>query len=440
MDELKTKCYKSDFVGSVKFLLAIARETLVHLPQLIALRVRAKPRTESQALGILLVGDNMDSIHGISVSSERLAGQLREVGHQSWLMGVSPTTKAPGLRNREGSVVMLTSACAVDLHGYEGQELGYPSLAEVCDFFQKNRVDLIEIETPGSFGLLALVLARILGIPVVHNYRTDLIAYTRILLDHPLFIAGLHWFIRTFLKSGGGHVIVPSEAFVEECVAMGLPRSRVVHLPRGVDLSRFSPQRRKVEFWQDHGAPQGPVIAYLGRVSREKGLETLAEAFEILLQSHPDAVLAVIGEGPWRQTFEDRLEPCGRGVFPGEFKGLELAQALASADLFAFPSTTDTFGNAVLEALACGVPAVVTDRGGPKEIVCANVSGLVVPGGDPVALAAALARLLSDPVECQRLSSAGLARAEAFRPEAARDSHLAFYKKVISSDRLLRAR
>lgn len=433
MAELKTKHFRSDFVGSVGFLLAIAAEVVPNLPRLASLRARAKPRTDSKSLGILLVGDNMDSTHGISVSSERLAGQLREVGNQAWLMGVSHSAKTPGLRNPDGSVVMLSPACIVDLHGYEGQEMALPSLAEVCRFFQDNRVDLIEIESPGAFGLLALVLARLLGIPVVHNYRTDLLAYTRILLDHPLFIAGLHWFIRNFLKSGGGNVIVPSQAFVEECVAMGNPRSRTVQLPRGVDLSRFSPDARKAGFWRELGAPEGPVIAYLGRVSREKGLETLADAFERLLQTHPDAVLAVVGDGPWKGHFRERLAHTGRAIFPGEIKGDLLAHALASADLFAFPSTTDTFGNAVLEAIACGVPAVVTDQGGPKEIVQDGVSGVVVPGGDADSMARAMARLLSDPVERQRLSVAGVARAEAFRPEAARDSHLEFYRKVVAA-------
>lgn len=433
MAELKTKHFRSDFVGSVGFLLAIAAEVVPNLPRLASLRARAKPRTDPKSLGILLVGDNMDSTHGISVSSERLAGQLREVGNQAWLMGVSHSAKTPGLRNPEGSVVMLAPACIIDLHGYEGQEMALPSLAEVCRFFQENRVDLVEIESPGAFGLLALVLARLLGIPVVHNYRTDLLAYTRILLDHPLFIAGLHWFIRNFLKSGGGNVIVPSQAFVEECVAMGNPRSRTVQLPRGVDLSRFSPDARKEGFWRELGAPQGPVIAYLGRVSREKGLETLSDAFERVLRTHPDAVLAVIGDGPWKNQFRERLAHTGRAVFPGEMKGDLLAQALASADLFAFPSTTDTFGNAVLEAIACGVPAVVTDQGGPKEIVQDGVSGVVVPGGDADSMAEAMARLLSDPVERRRLAEGGAARAEAFRPEAARDRHLEFYRKVVAA-------
>lgn len=440
MGELKKhRHYRSDFWGSVRFLLAIAAEVVPNLPRLASLRARAKPRTDSGSLGILLVGDNMDSTHGISVSSERLAGQLRDVGHRAWLMGVSHSAKEPGLRNEVGSVVMLAPACIVDLHGYEGQEMALPSLAEVCRFFQDNRVDLIEIESPGAFGLLALVLARILGIPVVHNYRTDLLAYTRILLDHPLFIAGLHWFIRSFLKSGGGNVIVPSQAFVEECVAMGNPRSRVVQLPRGVDLSKFSPAARRDGFWKELGAPEGPVIAYLGRVSREKGLETLEAAFQRVLESHPDAVLAVIGDGPWRQSFRERLAHTGRAVFPGEIKGDLLATALASADLFAFPSTTDTFGNAVLEALACGVPAVVTDQGGPKEIVTDGVSGLVVPGDDPQAFAAALSSLLSDPEERARLSLGGTRRAEDFRPEAARDSHLEFYRKVVAAPMFSRA-
>jgi glycosyltransferase involved in cell wall biosynthesis len=172
------------------------------------------------------------------------------------------------------------------------------------------------------------------------------------------------------------------------------------------------------------------VLAFLGRVSREKGLEVLAEAFEKLLISHPDAVLGVIGDGPWKDEFQRRMAHTGRAVFTGELGGAELPRALASAAIFAFPSTTDTFGNAVLEALACGVPAVVTDQGGPKEIVEDGRSGLVVPGDDPSALASALDLLLGNAELRRRLGEGGLDRARLFSPGASCDEHLAFYRRL----------
>ena len=214
---------------------------------------------------------------------------------------------------------------------------------------------------------------------------------------------------------------------------MGIPRRRIHFLRRSVDLNRFSPERRDPDWWRAQGAPQGPVICFLGRVSREKGLEVLAEAFERLLEVRPDAVLAVVGDGPWKDEFQRRMAPTGRAVFTGELSGDALPRALASSDVFAFPSTTDTFGNAVLEALACGVPAVVTDQGGPCEIVEDGRSGRVVAGGDALAFAGALESLLSDSAALSRLGEGALARAALFRPEASRDDHLAFYRSVLGT-------
>jgi glycosyltransferase involved in cell wall biosynthesis len=250
------------------------------------------------------------------------------------------------------------------------------------------------------------------------------------LLDNRLLVAVLRWFICSFLRFGDAEVIVPSEAFVEEVHSMGVARCRTQSLRRGVDLSRFSPGHNDAACWESLGAPVGPVVAFLGRISREKGLEVLAEAFEKVLETHPEAVLGVIGDGPWKDEFQRRMAPTGRAVFTGELGGEELPRALASSAIFAFPSTTDTFGNAVLEALACGVPAIVTDQGGPKEIVEHGRSGFVVPGDDPQALADTLDLLLGDPKIRRRLGEGGLERARLFSPEVSCDEHLAFYRRV----------
>jgi glycosyltransferase involved in cell wall biosynthesis len=329
---------------------------------------------------------------------------------------------------------MFAPSCVEDMFGYEGKELSFPYLPDLLDFLEENPVDLIEIETPGFVGVLFLVLSRAMGVPIVHNYRTDLLAYTRLLLDNRVFVDFLRWFICGFLRSGAADVIVPSEAFVEEVHNMGVARNKVHFLHRGVDLSRFSPQKRDPACWRSLNAPSGPVVAFLGRVSREKGLEVLAEAFENLLATRPDAVLGIIGDGPWKEEFQRRLAHTGRAVFAGELGGEDLPRALASAEIFAFPSTTDTFGNAVLEALACGVPAVVTDQGGPKEIVEDGLSGLVVPGGDAPALAGALERLFDDDDLRLRLGEGGLRRSKLFSPEVSRDEHLAFYRHVLAAD------
>lgn len=426
--------FRADLPGSIGFVAVLLWELLGNMPRMLRLAVRYRLRRHRSREArrhtdprLLFVGDNMDAIHGISVSATRMARDFTRRGAPAMLVGVSHSTNAPGPRGDDGCSLMLPPACVQDLFGYEGQELAFPSVAAWCDLLESRVVDVVEIETPGSFGLHALFSGILLGIPVVQNYRTDLLAYTSVLVGNSLFVEGLHWFIRGFISSGG-RVVVPSLAFQHEAIAMGVPRSRIDRLPRGVDLSRFHAGIAEPGAWQAIGAPQGPVVSFLGRISREKGLETLAVAFRKLLERRPDAVLGLIGDGPYHAELESSLADTGRVVFAGELLGSDLPRMLASSTLLAFPSTTDTFGNAVVEALACGIPAIVTDQGGPKEIVEHGVSGLVVPGDDPDALCEAMATLLADDALRTRMGEAALERARCYDPEAANDAHMAVYR------------
>jgi len=428
--------FRANLTGSLGYVAILVWETLRHLPRLFRLagtyrlrRLREKERRQLVDPSVLFLGDNMDAIHGISVSAHRMARDFTKRGAPALFVGVSHSRNMPGPRGDDGCSLMLPPACVQDLFGYEGQELAYPSVGAWCDLLEKRKVDIIEIESPGTFGLLALGSGLLLGIPVVQNYRTDLLAYTSMLVGESLFVEWLHWFIRSFLRSGG-RVVVPSVAFQEEAVAMGIPRSRIHRLPRGVDLSRFHPGLAEPGAWQAIGAPEGPVISFLGRISREKGLEPLAIAFRKLLETHPDAVLGLIGEGPYHAELEASLSDTGRVVFAGELLGSDLPRLLASSVFLAFPSTTDTFGNAVVEALACGIPAIVTDQGGPSEIVEDGVSGIVIPGDDPEALREAMARLLDDGALCARMGAAALSRARAYDPDAANEAHMDVYREL----------
>lgn len=428
--------FRADFAGSLGYVAAMAWEMLRNASRLARLAWVYRSRRRGDAAlrrstdpSVVFVGDNMDAIHGISVSANRMARDFTRKGSPSLLVGVSHSRNAPGWRGTDGCSLMLPPACVQDLFGYEGQELAFPSVAAWCELLEERKVDVIEIESPGTFGLLALFTGLFLGIPVVQNYRTDLLAYTSVLVDNELFVEWLHWFIRFFIRSGG-RVVVPSLAFQEEAVAMGIPRSRIDRLPRGVDLSRFHAGLAVPGAWEAIGAPPGPVISFLGRVSKEKGLETLAEAFQQLLAVHPDAVLGIIGDGPYRAELEATLAHTGRVVFAGELLGPDLPRMLASSTLLAFPSTTDTFGNAVIEALACGVPAIVTDQGGPREIVEEGISGLIVTGDDPQALCAAMVRLLKDEPLRKRMGSAGVLRAHQYDPEVANEAHMDVYRRL----------
>ena len=149
----------------------------------------------------------------------------------------------------------------------------------------------------------------------------------------------------------------------------------------------------------------GVIVLYVGRLSREKGLPLLAEAFRRTRAHRPELRLAVVGEGPGRAELEAALRGTPHRLL-GALHGRELAEAYASADLFCLPSATETFGQVTLEAAASGLPAVVLDRGAAAEQVAHGETGLVCPAGDPDALAARLALLCDDPALRARMGAA----------------------------------
>jgi glycosyltransferase involved in cell wall biosynthesis len=154
---------------------------------------------------------------------------------------------------------------------------------------------------------------------------------------------------------------------------------------------------RNPDFWKGQGVGLGGIVLlYVGRVSREKGLEMLVSAFRELVDGGADISLAVIGDGPYREEMEKSLTGYPSS-FTGYLAGEQLQLGYASADLFVFPSATDTFGNVVLEAQASGLPVIVSDEGGPRELMIDGETGLVFRAGSTDDLINAINTMLSDP-------------------------------------------
>jgi glycosyltransferase involved in cell wall biosynthesis len=187
-------------------------------------------------------------------------------------------------------------------------------------------------------------------------------------------------------------VYAPSEYYRQHLIELGFKRQQLGLLDHGVDLELFCPSRREPDYWKKHGLEDGFHFIYVGRVSREKNLEVLLESFRSLRARVAGVNLMIVGDGPLLPSLREHYANCGV-IFTGWLQGEELAKAYASSDALVFPSTTDTFGNVVLEAHACGLPAIVSHRGGPQEIVSRNESGIVVNTSHPGALTDAMAAL-----------------------------------------------
>jgi len=172
----------------------------------------------------------------------------------------------------------------------------------------------------------------------------------------------------------------------------------------------------------------GLLILSVGRLSQEKRIGILLDAFARVSRARPDARLVVVGEGPARREFE-RTAPAGT-VFVGEARGRELAALYASADMFCFPSTTDTFGQVLLEAGASGLPVVAAAAGGALELVSHGSNGLLVPPEEPGLLAAALLEVAESPAR-RAYGAAGLAAARARTWDAAIAQLAGVYRRVL---------
>jgi len=175
-------------------------------------------------------------------------------------------------------------------------------------------------------------------------------------------------------------------------------------LPRGLDTELFHPARRDPAFFEKFGRRNGEVrLLYVGRISRDKDLDLLATAYRRLRNEGLPIQLFVVGHGPYLKALAKSLP---EAFFTGYLTGTELATAYASADIFVFPSTTDTFGNVILEAQACGVPVIVSDSGGPKELVEDGMNGLITRSRDVDDFTRAIRSLIANAALRERMGSA----------------------------------
>jgi len=300
-----------------------------------------------------------------------------------------PEPNAPG-------VVNFQPIGMVDLPEYPEMKLYYPPLLEMLDYCYENEINLIHAATPGPIGLAALAIARILKLPIHGTYHTALPQYVSELTSD----AGLEeaaWSYMIWFYNQMDTVFVPSLATGNELISKGIHEEKVRFYPRGIDTERFHPAKRNGFLETNYEVQNSEFkLLYVGRVSKEKNLPKLVEVFKKVSSARKKIHLVVVGEGPYLE--EMKLALRGTPVtFTGYLSGEDLAEAYASSDLFIFPSTTDTFGNVVLEAQASGLPVIVSDQGGPMENLIDGETGHIIPAEDVDAYVKAILNLADNP-------------------------------------------
>jgi glycosyltransferase involved in cell wall biosynthesis len=287
-----------------------------------------------------------------------------------------------------------------ELPEYELQKLSFPPILQMLDYIQREKFTEIIISTPGPVGLTALLAAKMLNLQTSGIYHTDFPQYIRILTEDS-FLESMAWRYMHWFYGQLDTVYVNSEDYRQSWIKHGLDPAKLKVFPRGLDTELFHPARREPAFFEKFGACNGEVrLLYVGRISREKDLDLLAAAYHRLRDEGLPVQLFIVGHGPYSEAFAKSLP---EAFFTGYLKGTELATAYASADIFVFPSTTDTFGNVIIEAQACGLPVVVSDSGGPKELVEDKANGLITKSHDVEDFARAIRALVTDSALRERM-------------------------------------
>lgn len=329
-------------------------------------------------------------VNGVAMTVGRLVDGLRQRGHR-----VEVLRPRQGVADAGGEHEVPFAGIA--LPGYPGLQFGLPAGGALRRRWRQRRPDLVHVVTEGPLGWSAVAAARRLGIPVTSGFHTNFDRYSvhyGIGWLRPAVAAYLRMLHRRTRAT-----LVPTAALAAELAGEGVPGVRVVG--RGVDTVLFDPARRSAELRTRWGADGvGPVCLYVGRLAPEKNLALVEKCFAALQVWHPAARLVWVGDGPSaRKLAHDHPDQ----YFAGTRIGEDLAAHYASADLFLFPSLSETYGNVVAEAMASGVPVLAYRSAAAAELVVDGDNGRVVAPGDERAFVEAALWALEDGERLQRM-------------------------------------
>ncbi|WP_396642089.1 GDSL-type esterase/lipase family protein [Microbacterium sp.] len=349
----------------------------------------------------LLAESALPHMNGVTGSVAQVLRHLRREGHETLVIAPHPGGAQPSSRPMlpDFTDVRTELLRSVPMPSYPDVRVVFARTAYLTRLLREFAPDVVHLASPFVLGSQGVAAANALRVPSVAIYQTDMIAYAEkygVVGAVPLVarhVARLHR--RATLT------LAPSSAAIAQLEALGIDRLRP--WGRGVDAERFAPERRS-EAWRRRVAPGEILVGYAGRLAAEKQVDDLRALSDL-----PGVRIVVIGDGPDRARLQVALPTA---VFTGFLEGLDLAEALASLDVFVHPGESETFCQTVQEAHASGVPVVATGRGGPVDLVRSSIDGWLYEPGDLRDLRSRVADLTGD---AAKRRSFGLAAREGVR-------------------------
>jgi glycosyltransferase involved in cell wall biosynthesis/predicted metal-dependent phosphoesterase TrpH len=361
---------------------------------------------------VALIADGIGAMHGVTATIEK----IRELGVPGFEIEVVGTDASVDRR--------LPAAAELEVPFYAGMSIGVPGLPDLVETLSEGRYDAVHVTAPGPAGVAATLLNRIAGTPLVASYHTELGAYAGLRSGD----GGLESVARAAMSAFYGApslVLSPSPAADRSLLALGIDPSRLGRWERGVDVSRFDPGKAARDAY-----PGEVKVLYAGRLTREKGVDLLAESFLRARAADPRLHLLLAGGGPEEGELRARLG--GDATFLGWLEGDALARAYASADVFLFCSTTDTYGQVVLEAGASGVPVVAVAEGGPAALVENRHTGMLCQP-DPDHIAGAVLQLAASPLLRRHLGASAVRAVRGHTWERALEQLADGYRRILGA-------
>jgi glycosyltransferase involved in cell wall biosynthesis len=354
--------------------------------------------TTARSLRIAMVTETYPpEVNGVAMTIGRIVAGLQARQHQVQL--VRPRQgRADSPASRPNFEEVLKAG--VPIPRYDALKLGLPAKHALVRLWSLKRPDIVHIVTEGPLGWSALAAAHKLKLPVSTDFHTNFHTYSK----H----YGIGWLkrpIAAYLRKFHNRALctmVPTVSIRRELEELGMKNLRVVS--RGVDTGLFAPARRSTELRRSWGAGSHDVVAlYVGRIAPEKNLPLVLRAADAMRSANPRMGVVLVGDGPDRAALQARYPG---HVFAGMRTGEDLAAHYASGDVFLFPSTTETYGNVTMEALASGLAVIAYDYAAAHKHIRHDVNGLLAKFDDADAFLRLAAGVANDHERIRRLGSA----------------------------------
>jgi glycosyltransferase involved in cell wall biosynthesis len=361
----------------------------------------ALPAARTRQLRIAVVTETYPpEVNGVAMTLGHIVRGLTSRGHTVEL--VRPRQRdaeVPAQRPRLEEVLVRGMA----IPRYDALKLGLPARTLLLRQWTSRRPDVVHLVTEGPLGWSGLSAAKALGLPIASDFHTNFHSYTA----H----YGVGWLRRPVtaylrrLHNKCRCTIVPTIDLRDDLAGLGFQNLLIV--ARGVDTETFNPGRRDPILRQTwRASASDPVALFVSRIAPEKNMHLVLETYEAMRHANPRVKLVVVGDGPERLRLQQRYPDA---IFAGTRHGTDLAAHYASADLFLFPSLTETYGNVIVEALASGLAVLAFDYAAARQHIRQNVNGVTVSFGDREGFIRAAIELGSDSDRRARLGDAARA-------------------------------